>query len=308
MLEINEVYPQIYLLRVPVPLDIKYINAYLFTGEVPTLIDAGCKGADFCAEIRDTLRHLGIPRLKQIVLSHWHVDHGGGAAALAAAEGAEIFITARDYAEWIKCSRPERFDDLQDYMFHSWGVPEQEIRQMSKFYTYLQGIDESPEAVSYIEPGVQLEAGNYRLQVLGTPGHTPGHVSFVLAEAGLLFGGDHLLPNQIPYPAVWVDGGKLESGMPSYLKSLDVVAAAGCSRYFPAHGAPAMDPTARCQEVAGQMREQIANHVPADTVYLGAVPLLNGRSEFLFYDLHIVFGWEEMQRLSAGRNPWRRSE
>lgn len=300
MLDIIEVYPQIYKLQVPVPLDIKYVNAYLFAGEVPTLIDAGCKGADTCAEIRATVRHLGISQLKRILLTHWHVDHGGGAAALAAAEGAEILVTARDYAEWVKFNRPARFYELQEYMFQTWGVPDRNIKLMSEFYTYLQSLDEIPDEVSYIEPGQAVTAGNYRLQVLGTPGHTPGHVSFVLTDAGLLFGGDQLLPNQVPYPSVWMDGQELKSGMPDYLRSLDVVAEAGCNRYFPAHGAPALDPTTRCQEVAQQIREQAANHVPAETVYAGAVSLLHGRSEFLFYDLHIVYGWEELQRLSAG--------
>lgn len=41
-------------------------------------------------------------------------------------------------------------------------------------------------------PGEELTVGNLTFQVLHTPGHTPGHVSFYEAEQGVIFDGDVL--------------------------------------------------------------------------------------------------------------------
>jgi glyoxylase-like metal-dependent hydrolase (beta-lactamase superfamily II) len=43
----------------------------------------------------------------------------------------------------------------------------------------------------------RLEFGAIRLHVLETPGHTPGHVSFHFAEAGVIFVGDTLFAGSI---------------------------------------------------------------------------------------------------------------
>ncbi len=50
--------------------------------------------------------------------------------------------------------------------------------------------------VNYRE-GDELEFGGIRMQVLETPGHTPGHVSLYLPEADMIFVGDTLFAGSI---------------------------------------------------------------------------------------------------------------
>ena len=45
--------------------------------------------------------------------------------------------------------------------------------------------------------GTSSEVGELRLQVLFTPGHAPGHVSFYAPENNVLFDGDVLFQNSI---------------------------------------------------------------------------------------------------------------
>lgn len=45
-----------------------------------------------------------------------------------------------------------------------------------------------------LEDGETLEVGDIRLEVLHTPGHTPGSTCFWLPEAGVIFSGDTLFP------------------------------------------------------------------------------------------------------------------
>ena len=55
----------------------------------------------------------------------------------------------------------------------------------------------SPEPDLLLAEGDTISFGNYTLQVLYTPGHTPGHVSFYESTAKIIFDGDVLFANGI---------------------------------------------------------------------------------------------------------------
>jgi hydroxyacylglutathione hydrolase len=61
------------------------------------------------------------------------------------------------------------------------------------------GLDapQSPEPDLKLETGMELQFGNHTLQVLLTPGHTPGHVSFFEKGEKVLFDGDVLFDGGI---------------------------------------------------------------------------------------------------------------
>ncbi|MFO0416651.1 MAG: MBL fold metallo-hydrolase, partial [Pseudomonadota bacterium] len=54
-----------------------------------------------------------------------------------------------------------------------------------------------PEPDRYIGGGEVLELGNLSAQVLFTPGHSPGHVSFYFASEGVVISGDALFQGSI---------------------------------------------------------------------------------------------------------------
>jgi glyoxylase-like metal-dependent hydrolase (beta-lactamase superfamily II) len=51
-------------------------------------------------------------------------------------------------------------------------------------------IPAQPEPTHALKAGEQIPIGSLRLEVLHLPGHTPGHVGFLLREEGWLFSGD----------------------------------------------------------------------------------------------------------------------
>jgi glyoxylase-like metal-dependent hydrolase (beta-lactamase superfamily II) len=78
-MDLIEVLPRLRMLRFPVG------AAYLWRdGDELTLIDTGT--ADCAAKIEEALDG----ELRRIVLTHWHEDHTGAAAELAARHGAEV--------------------------------------------------------------------------------------------------------------------------------------------------------------------------------------------------------------------------
>jgi glyoxylase-like metal-dependent hydrolase (beta-lactamase superfamily II) len=124
-------------------------------------------------EIAYILQRLAAHRLtlKQIIITHAHIDHVGGAAKLKRATGAVVLLNENDIpmlgmlnrqAVWLGVEAPEIVD-----------------------------LDGTVEDLGWVGlPSIQA-------QVLHTPGHTPGSICLHLASEQLLFSGDTLFAGTI---------------------------------------------------------------------------------------------------------------
>jgi glyoxylase-like metal-dependent hydrolase (beta-lactamase superfamily II) len=100
-----------------------------------------------------------------IALTHYHFDHVLAADGLRRASGAQIAIHRADAALLAK---------------------------PPALFRFLPGATVSVAADRLLEEGDKLAVGDLTLEVLATPGHTPGGVSFWLAAERLVFTGDTL--------------------------------------------------------------------------------------------------------------------
>ena len=128
------------------------------------IIDPGEEPAMFLAELDTRAWHL-----RSIWLTHAHVDHIMGVAAVHQATGAAIHLHPLD--------RPI-YDALPH--FGAWVGMQLEV---------------PPAPHVALEAGSTLTVGGLRFDVRFTPGHSPGSVSFV--GHGRVFGGDVLFNGSI---------------------------------------------------------------------------------------------------------------
>lgn len=110
--------------------------------------------------------------LEKIWITHGHLDHAGGTAALKAATGAPIEGPHRDDAFWI---------EQMDADGARWGMPE------ARSFT--------PDR--WLENGDVVSLGETEFEVYHCPGHTPGHVVFFHRQARFAQVGDVLFQGSI---------------------------------------------------------------------------------------------------------------
>ncbi len=144
-------------------------NTYLFRrdgSERALIVDPG----DEAEKLLGAIDGLGV-KLDGILLTHTHFDHVGAVAPVAEATGAEVW------------------------------VPEAEAFVLADINSFVPwpgfGPFESYEAEHKLEGGERLELAGFEIDVLATPGHSPGHVTFSLADEKAVFSGDVLFQGSV---------------------------------------------------------------------------------------------------------------
>ena len=119
----------------------------------------------------EALGALGIRELEAVLLTHTHFDHIGAVAPVATATKAPVFC------------------------------PELEKEVLANVMDYVPwpgfGPFESYEADHTVAGGEQLELAGLQFEVLFTPGHSPGHVTYALRDEAALFSGDVLFQGSV---------------------------------------------------------------------------------------------------------------
>lgn len=140
-------------------------NVYLILDEVPVLVDAGM---DPEPTLRKIQKYIDPQEIEMIILTHSHHDHSGGVPRLKEATGAKVMIH-EDEAGSLG-------DDMATvaYLF---GRSAPEI-----------------EADGTLSEGDVIDLGEWKLEVIHTPGHSPGGICLYEPRAKVLFSGDTVFP------------------------------------------------------------------------------------------------------------------
>jgi glyoxylase-like metal-dependent hydrolase (beta-lactamase superfamily II) len=131
------------------------------------IVDPG----DEAGRLLEALEALGVKTVDAILVTHTHFDHIGAVAPVAEATGAPVYC------------------------------PELEKQVLANIMDYVPwpgfGPFESYEADHTVSGGERLELAGLEFDVLFTPGHSPGHVTYALAGEQALFSGDVLFQGSV---------------------------------------------------------------------------------------------------------------
>jgi hydroxyacylglutathione hydrolase len=116
------------------------------------------------------IEQLGL-ELDAILLTHTHFDHVGAVAPIARATNTEV---------WVPELEKPVLADIMSY------VP------WSGFGPY-----ESWDAENTVAGGEKLELAGFEIDVIFTPGHSPGHVTYSIADEQAVFSGDVLFQGSV---------------------------------------------------------------------------------------------------------------
>jgi glyoxylase-like metal-dependent hydrolase (beta-lactamase superfamily II) len=235
----ENVAPGVHRIPLPLPSDgLRAVNVYaLETGDGLVLIDSGWALAEARTELAQALKVIGhgLADVRAFLVTHVHRDHYTQAVQLRREFGSRILLGADERASLRLAAEPGLSPIApQIRVLHQAGAGDL-ARQIEE----ITG-DEAGEAALWADPdewitgGAVLAAGDRALEVIGTPGHTFGHVVFRDAAAGLLFAGDHVLPHITPSIGFEPAPGPLP--LAAYLESLRRVRAVPDTALLPAHG------------------------------------------------------------------------
>ena len=144
-------------------------NAYLVRRDGAgraLLIDPG----DEPDRLLNAVEALGVT-VEAILLTHTHFDHIGAVAPVARATGAPVYC------------------------------PKLEVEVLADIMAYVPwpgfGPFESYDADETVEGGERLQLAGFDIDVIFTPGHSPGHVTYAIEDEGALLSGDVLFQGSI---------------------------------------------------------------------------------------------------------------
>ncbi len=210
------------LYQIEVPLSgnpLKELNSYFIRGdERDLLIDTGFRTEECQTAIREGLEELGSdPARRDVLITHLHSDHSGNADIFAGPGGKiylgeEELITMRE--NLLGGGRGRR-----DSRFLAEGfTPEMMERLMGTNPARIYALKKLSDSFTPLPAGQKLVVGDFALEAILVPGHTPGNNMFWDAAHGIMFTGDNILFDITPNITAWPS---MEDALGSYLDSLE---------------------------------------------------------------------------------------
>lgn len=198
--QVVQVSPSIWCVRQPSYFSCSY---GIRTDEGLVCVDAGMNsdGLDVLLLLKEM--QASPQELKAILLTHWHNDHAAGAQAIRTSAGCGVYFHQAE-APWL--SRQTAHQDWRQHLakhIPEWGIGILLIGLIGN------AVPNAVKASEYLREGQNL----FGFEVIETPGHTPGHLSFYYPPEKALFAGDALavIDDQLRYMARWVTPDKAQA-------------------------------------------------------------------------------------------------
>ena len=235
---LTEVAADVFELRLPIPFEDGLVNVFLFKdGEEADLLDCGMNSDESLAAISTAQQQIGARRLRRLMITHIHPDHYGAAGTLAGEGRADLYMHRLEvplvHPRYVELEH--LVEEVRRYLLIN-GVPGDEAEVLSNSQRALSQVVKPAETAVQLDGAELVRMGRHALHVEWTPGHSPGHICLHEAESGLLFAGDHILPDLSPN--IGLHPQSTPNPLGDYIAGLRRMAALEPKLVLPAHGRP----------------------------------------------------------------------
>jgi glyoxylase-like metal-dependent hydrolase (beta-lactamase superfamily II) len=291
--EITEVAPGVLRLQLPMGFTgLGHVNTYVLEGPGGVaVVDPGLPGKETALVLRQRLHAAGVPmdKITEVVVTHSHPDHFGGAGLLARASSAPL-VASDCFSTWWDAAEPDLAEDpaegttadpdpYDDGLAHDhtprrtargrvvspfgqptpWGGrtfrPPLPVRVRFRVRSVVGGRwFAAPRVDRRVADGAEVTLAGRRWTAMITPGHTADHLCLIDGDGGVLLSGDHVLPTITPH----ISGLAGPDPLADYVASLRRVAEVSDGMIaLPAHGHPFTDLAGRAAAIIEHHDERI---------------------------------------------------
>jgi glyoxylase-like metal-dependent hydrolase (beta-lactamase superfamily II) len=248
---ISEIDKNFYRITLRMPYRLKHVNAYLFAHyKELALFDTGLNMPGAYETLADDLASvdLSINKIKHVFLTHVHTDHCSMAGLLQKRTGAQIYLSAAAFEEYQHLRKKDpAIKQLKKY-YSRQGMSYQQINTIIEEYEDMRCIISEFSTDNNLQDNESREFGDWKFEVVFTPGHAAGHVCFFFRKEGFLIAGDHILPYIAPIlsPDIFDDNYRPLS---TYLNSLSAIEKLPITTIYPGHGNAFIDLQERISDI-----------------------------------------------------------
>ncbi|MCW2539906.1 MAG: hypothetical protein JWN95_1631 [Frankiales bacterium] len=293
---VEEVGEGIFRIPLPLPSDgLRAVNVYAIVDQDGlTAIDGGWALAESEQVLESSLAGLGyqLGDIHDFLVTHVHRDHYTQAVSLRAKYGMRVSLGRGEQDNLDAARRAFAEKRVPGTINQMARTGAQSL--VAKLRPAVEEADRSwaahwTDPDRWLEDNEDVTLASRTLRVISTPGHTQGHVVFHDVEHGLMFAGDHVLPQITPSIGFEPSPGRWP--LRDYLASLQLMYTVPDAVLFPAHGPAGMRVHQRVDELLQHHADRLdaADKIVragASSAYDVAQLLTWTRRERAFTDLH----------------------